>query len=75
MNYGVKEKEILVLSPYQAQRKHMRDKLNASKLRNVKCKTVKSCEGTIEIHKLLCLCVCMYVTKYIVHRYLCMYII
>ena len=54
MNYGVKEKEILVLSPYQAQRKHMRDKLNASKLRNVKCKTVKSCEGTIEIHKLLC---------------------
>lgn len=45
MNYGIKEKEILVLSPYQAQRKHIRKELDINKLNNIKCKTVKSSEG------------------------------
>ena len=51
MNYGVKQQDILALSPYQAQCKHIHDKLKISKLSEVKCTTVKSSEGTY---------VCMY---------------
>lgn len=46
MNYGVKQEDILALSPYQAQCKHIHDKLKSSKLSDVKCTTVKSSEGT-----------------------------
>ena len=45
MNYGVKQHDILALSPYQAQSKHIHDKLKANKLIEVKCTTVKSSEG------------------------------
>ena len=46
MNYGVKQQDILALSPYQAQCKHIQDKLKSSRLSEVKCTTVKSSEGT-----------------------------
>jgi len=47
MNYGVKQHDILALSPYQAQCKHMHDKLKANKLNDVNCTTVKSSEGKL----------------------------
>ena len=46
MNYGVKQEDILALSPYQAQCKHIHNKLKSNKLSDVKCTTVKSSEGT-----------------------------
>lgn len=49
MNYGVNQKDILALSPYQAQCKHMRDKLKENHLKEVKCTTVKSSEGKLHI--------------------------
>ena len=45
MNYGVKQEDILALSPYQAQCKHIHNKLKSNKLSDVKCTTVKSSEG------------------------------
>jgi len=45
MNYGVKQQDILALSPYQAQCRHIHSKLQANKLNGVKCTTVKSSEG------------------------------
>ena len=47
MNYGIKQQDILALSPYQAQCRHIHSKLQANKLNGVKCTTVKSSEGTI----------------------------
>ena len=46
MNYGVKQHDILALSPYQAQCKHIQKKLTLNKLSEVRCTTVKSSEGT-----------------------------
>ena len=45
MNYGIKQQDILALSPYQAQCKHIHSKLQANKLNGVRCTTVKSSEG------------------------------
>ena len=55
MNYGISQKDILALSPYQAQCKLIEKKLQDNRLSSVKSSTVKSSEGMfVVLMKLKC---------------------
>ena len=71
MKYGVKQNDILALSPYLSQCECIHKKLKSSNLDKVNCTTVKSSEGMYAYAYMhACMYVCMYVCVYVcIYKY------